>query len=452
MKKFHYFVFLIIPLLLTGCNQSKSKPKDKDKDYVELESSISSKSKFYKIPYEYKDSYFEHSATVFDDDLKLLSFASCMSTVNKPTAEKYFNSLSFKDTQYYGFDLITSETIGYVVAHKTVKDFELFTVSVRGLKYTQEWANNFLIGSTGNHQGFSDKASDILSVLNLYIEEYGKDKTVKLWITGYSRGGGVSNAVAFSLMENPVYGLNKDNLFVYTFEAPGAIAKDDVKVYENVFNLVNSRDFVGHVPPKQYELFRCGIDIETYSNNYSSWAKSFDRDIIIPKFTKSSGQYTNEMEFVSYLYSNIATDPHDVNYPEASLLTREDYYNNYQAGVTYLLEFIFGLSDEESAVIMDYFKNHVTAIISAISEKDGLYNLLAPVLDENHISYDSEKLKVSTYAVRNLVAPRLVFLMSLVDFTSMSIKQEIINNVKCIICPHYGEAVYILISNQKFAK
>lgn len=53
----------------------------------------------------------------------------------------------------------TTDSIGVIIGNKPVKvkdeEYTLIAVAVRGGGYEQEWASNFTIGTSGQHQGFN---------------------------------------------------------------------------------------------------------------------------------------------------------------------------------------------------------------------------------------------------------------------------------------------------------
>ncbi|MBP5291907.1 MAG: hypothetical protein J6Y90_04755 [Lachnospiraceae bacterium] len=144
-----------------------------------------------------------------------------------------------------------------------------------------------------------------------YLSEQGITGPVKLWITGYSRGGAVANLVGgeldnwsdmiailgekgfideqseeaeainyyvagFDLLKNADISFTKEDIYVYCFEPPAGrlisedrtASADDTKVvqkneeyYGNIFNIVNPNDLVIYSVPAAYGFGRYGIDL-----------------------------------------------------------------------------------------------------------------------------------------------------------------------------------------------
>jgi hypothetical protein len=119
-----------------------------------------------------------------------------------------------------------------------------------------------------NHSGFDLSAQNVICFLNCYIKKYKIDGRIKLWITGYSRGGAVANLTAAILnraiyenklelfLGNGNYILNKDDIYTYTAAAPsGANVNQNPNprsnVYNNIFNIIDPNDIVPLLPAQQ---------------------------------------------------------------------------------------------------------------------------------------------------------------------------------------------------------
>ena len=65
--------------------------------------------------------------------------------------------------------LIIAIILGVIIGNKPVKvkdeEYTLIAVAVRGGGYEQEWASNFTIGTSGQHQGFNTAKNNVLSYL-----------------------------------------------------------------------------------------------------------------------------------------------------------------------------------------------------------------------------------------------------------------------------------------------
>ena len=459
MKSNKLFVLAIIPMILFGCNKAEDKkiPENtEEKGIVKLElpATLNSKKSYYDLSFKYDNAFFSHSASIFDDNLKLLSFASACVTGSANECKDFFETMFFDNVQSYGYEEVTKDTIGYTFAHKDIEDYQLIAINVRGINYGKEWINNFTIGESGNHYGFSIRADEIYSSLNEYVSSL-EEKPIKLWITGYSRGGGVANALADKLMSLHPFNLNEDNLFVYTYEAPGAIASENKVAYANVFNIKNSGDLIPSIPPAEYELVRCGIDVEIYNDNYRNWTKKFDKGIVLPLFT-SSDKYKSIGEFISHFTSVLIEDYQGVSEEakKAFVGTREEYYQNIQSDLCTILDFALDLSYSELSNIISGLKDSITSIFADIfinQNYEALYDKLDEVLTNLGIEFEEETLKPSVVQLTRFLGGRITLLSEIIDLLQMSIKQSFINNVTLSAYMHFPEMAYVMISNQTLA-
>ena len=194
--------------------------------------------------------------------------------------------------------------VSYSFAHKKIKDNDLVAVSIRGMKYYEEWAGNFDIGASGNHKNFDKCASLVYASLKEYMTKYPAN--TKMLISGYSRSAGISNIVADKIMKDSEKIVLDDNLYVYTFESPKAMKKDDCIAYPNVFNIINSADLVTYLPMDEFGFSRCGIDKDIYNANASSIIKEFDDTFILPEFKKYLGNdITNDLALPPAIIKNL---------------------------------------------------------------------------------------------------------------------------------------------------
>lgn len=184
--------------------------------------------------------------------------------------KQVLSDLKFEKSEVYGYDVNlndSSSKVAFALGHKTLnngdKSFDVVCVAVRGGGYGCEWADNFRLGSDQSsfHKGFFDSAQKIVPKLDDYIKRRCKGENVKLWITGYSRGGAVANILA------SLYDSEKENngcsVYAYTFASPATadISNDDNVKYSNIFNIINPYDIVPTIPPSQWGFSRFGVDL-----------------------------------------------------------------------------------------------------------------------------------------------------------------------------------------------
>ena len=275
----------------------------------------------YSSTYYYEDAYFDKNAEEYDCCLATMSLCLAISAfgvngaslkedyytpeeaIKNPISGNYWwpNGVITKDNVYknqwsnvenllkeLGFDCIEknddfktepgTDTIGVIAGLKTVRtdngDYTLIALATRGGNYFSEWAGNFNIGVSGNHQGFETAKNTAKKFLNDYIEQ--KDSyihgTVKMWMAGYSRGGAVVNLLAGDITTSKTIGnggykrsILPQNVFAYCFEPPRGLSTqvcsiEQAKTYKNIHNIVNPNDIVPLVAMEEWGFIRYGVD------------------------------------------------------------------------------------------------------------------------------------------------------------------------------------------------
>ncbi|MBR1846277.1 MAG: hypothetical protein IJ787_01000 [Bacilli bacterium] len=239
--------------------------------------------------------YFDHPSTEFDAHLASASLAMTISSFTdfgpfddawyasqSKFLKGYFEAIGFKDfvvNEDYQKSA-TFDSIGLAAARRDFGDFTLVAVAPRSGGYFREWANNMHLGdgsrSDSMHEGWYNAANKMVSFLDGYVSEKNILGPVKLWFSGFSRGGATAN-IAAALLDNKLSKGEKvfsngatttrEDLYAYTFEAPqganvnvASIKKPKDSLYDNIFNIVNPLDLVPKVPMKEYGFTRFGRD------------------------------------------------------------------------------------------------------------------------------------------------------------------------------------------------
>ena len=271
----------------------------------------------------FSQSYFEHSSYEYDPHLATTSLCLSISTYPdygiyddddwyekqpkfiKNTLEAIgFNSFITNDDflQTARFD-----SIGLAAAKKEFSDYTVIAVAPRSGGYYREWANNMHLGdgtkSDYMHEGWYDAANKLIDFVIDYVSEYQISGRVKLWMSGFSRGGATVN-IAAGLIDNRLdkgerllgnqASLTREDVYAYTFEAPqGAnVNSKTIKlprdaIYGNIFNIVNPNDVVPKVAMAEYGFTRFGVDKfittkfydpKNFANNRNTFKKLHDID------------------------------------------------------------------------------------------------------------------------------------------------------------------------------
>ena len=280
------FVISFLTLCLTACSNNS----DSFKKYSFSHQQATSDYDDYMY---YDDSIFEQESTVFNPQLAsasisfaLASFASMSTNDYKKksqNAEQLLTKLGFTDfdTNEDYKKKPEGDTIGLLAAHKTIDEYTVVAIGIRGAAYYSEWASNFTLGNRddGYHEGFYKAAMDYINWSKEYFVKYNISGNVKIWTAGYSRAGATCNiasglfAEALNKGEKP-FGenviLSRSHFYSYCFEAPmGAPNTKDssgrvlVKSenYNNIFNMLNVNDPVPLVAMHELGFTRYGIDM-----------------------------------------------------------------------------------------------------------------------------------------------------------------------------------------------
>ena len=242
----------------------------------------------YKVFFD--EEYFSHPASEYQTGLATasacLALAGFSSTighdyVNSPNnAKEFFNKLGFNNfmSNDFGISQPTRHSFGVYIAKKSIDDYTLLGITVRGAGYLSEWASNVTLGESGDFaEGFYEASSIYLDTLNSYIGKHNVTGNIKIWTAGYSRGGaGVNLAIGRiddALANNETIlssdvSFTKDDLYAYCFESPAGknIDLDGNNIiqkgenYSNIHCLLNMNDPVPFVAPTEFNFARYGVD------------------------------------------------------------------------------------------------------------------------------------------------------------------------------------------------
>lgn len=443
MKRNSLILLALVALVMTGCknNSSSQEPVEEEKKVtVKMKADLNSDSTEYNLDFLVDDEFFKKDANEYDPDLALLSFGASIASTYEATSNEFFTALGFENyfiTQDYNGS--SEHSISYSINHKTIDDFNLLAVNIRGFEYEKEWADNFNIGSTGNHAGFEARAEEIYTKLGEVIQGHSLEN-LKLWITGYSRAGAISNVLAHKIMSRDDIAIDTKDLFVYTFEAPNALSEENAITYANVHNIINSGDLITYIPPQEYGLYRCGVDIDIYSNKMDRLVYEFDKGIDLGTFTAADGKYTNEPEYNQYVINTLLKVPTDESYSEYALSTREMFVERYEENIGYFISLMMSLEPSTLNKIMTKFEKLDMMGKFMLLGDDGFYNFLKPILVEDEVAFDDEDFKAACTSLQNLLKLAITNEPSIM--TSLAGGNL---NLTRILKLHFPEVTYVLL-------
>ena len=241
----------------------------------------------YQTEYYFQDDYFEKGASEYNPSLATMTMCLAAAAFGSQVQDKpeYINAYNLLDEIDFKFieenDDYNCEpnmnTMGTIIGFKDIVtndgEYTLIALATRGMGYGNEWAGNFTVGETGNHQGF-EAAKDVAKRhLEWYVDTYGEKfkSKVKLWMTGYSRAGATVNLLAGELTDEKCIGkthtisFDKEDIYAYCFEparclSTSVCSRDNAKKYTNIHNIVNPNDFVTKLPMSEWGFIRYGVD------------------------------------------------------------------------------------------------------------------------------------------------------------------------------------------------
>ena len=352
----------------------------------------------------YTNDYFAESAYTYNPSLATMSLSFAMSAFgsSKGGQSDYSNkSVNAKQllmdigvpeaniqTNDWFTQKPTTDSIGVVVGNMpiTVKgeNYTLIALAVRGGGYESEWASNFTIGISGQHNGFNTAKNNVLDYLKTYVEEQNITGAVKFWITGYSRAAATANLVGGAIDNGAVISTDisyaYDDIYTYCFETPAGALTADVKgqaKYNNIFNIINSSDPVPYVAPAAMGFGRYGIDrylpSQESSSNYASLkAKMLN---IYNTLDSTEGYVVDDFQMKKLEMKNwlpggekisFVQDDTKNNYSQGLFLSnyvtilakefigsRDNYVSAYQDEIREICSVMFGCTDEQSKKLMD---------------------------------------------------------------------------------------------------
>ena len=344
------------------------------------------------IPYD--NLAFDHDSKTFK---KELAIATIPFVVHAPILDKItdvFDSFGFDDymvSEEYN-EVETETTMKYFFGHKKIDNYDVINLTLSGYMYNKPWANNFDIGTSGNHAGFQAMAYKLLPSVISYLNKYKDCSNLKIYMNGYSRSAGVGNLLSTLLIDSNL--VSEDNLYVYLFETPRGVDIANTKEYKSVFNIINKADFITYISPKEYGHIRVGQDIEIYKDNYQEILSDFDPRLVVPQYVVTNG-CNNDVEFINYLFTSLLAPVENVEEgkPSLDISTRENFANNLQGDFSYIMSIVWEIPNEAIEALKTKVSGMSLTEMLGLLQEDALYNEIKPIFDEYHVNYDATKLR-----------------------------------------------------------
>lgn len=357
------------------------------------------------LPCYYTDDYFSHSAEVYQPQLATMSISLAMTTMrgDPRDAEALLEEIGMQEIAANDDFRSTPETdsIGVIVGSKQLDDSVLLAVAIRSGGYGSEWASNVTVGAEGDHAGFAGAREQVLSFLREYVAQRELTGTLKLWVTGYSRGAAVANLVGAALTEGTALS-NVEAVYAYCFAAPAGAAEP--KAYANIFNILNPADPIVYVAPAEMGFGRHGLDLyfpsagKQYAAAQAAMLERLER--LSPAYSLRDFQMQTmniDSDDALMQEDNSRRLPAGVFLPEFMALlsacvdSREGYAQNFEAELAGLLGFLTGLTPEELERFGEEMDMDVemggSVPMEAVSDR------VIAALDAAEIAYNSELIR-----------------------------------------------------------
>lgn len=299
--------------------------------------------------YFYSDMYFKEKSTSYNSHLSTNSLAFSLTTFAKDCSftKKVLNDNNFTNIECEEIKP-GKDTIGSVISSKKIDDFNLISVVIRSARYEKEWESNFDSGTKGDIEGFKKASEKVLERIKKYIQNNNLSN-VKIWITGYSRGGAVANLTGKYINEDKDFNIKQEDLFVYTFESPKVSSSS--KTYENIYNIVNNNDLVTLFYPDSFNVYNSGLLVDITKEK-----KIMLKKLDIIKGGTFSYKEVNLDSFLSDLVTSLLKN-----------MTREEYNDKYKNLFINILDNYF--DDTDYFKILDDLYRNSLSIITNSSKK-----------------------------------------------------------------------------------
>ena len=220
--------------------------------------------------------WFKQDARIYSHDLAKLSLGLATAAFRPVKGQEEYGTITdenlisflkeahFTDLRSDDYDKDPSMyTISTVMGHQKIGEgeeaFELIAVGVCGQGYVDEWESNFTIGSGKMHDGFSRSSDLVYDRIFGYIASAKLEGPYKIWISGFSRAGAVSNLTAAMLTDSDYF--EQKDVFAYTFGTPRTVVDPNYVKYRNIFNIVGKADPVPNVPFADWGYERYGTTL-----------------------------------------------------------------------------------------------------------------------------------------------------------------------------------------------
>lgn len=257
----------------------------------------------------YSDDFFSYDNSAYHSDLAIMTLKLAMAGYSRQNLyieelpehdlrralnlQRLFSDIGFGNAEFHNYNTALTDSSSKVAcgfASRQIGQDVVVAVVLRGGGYGGEWADNFNVGTSGDHAGFSAAAKAVQAELEDYIaglkDLYQFSGDVKLWMTGYSRSGATCNLLAQAMSSK----IDSDNLYAYVFAAPNCTTSP--KACRGLFSIISAADVVPCVPLSKWGFGRHGTTL-----TFPSILPEVRKD----EFEKLSGIDLDDDESVTYV-------------------------------------------------------------------------------------------------------------------------------------------------------
>ncbi len=376
--------------------------------------------------------------------------------------EKFYNNIKATNIVISdGYNAVPNkDTIAYTAATKDLGDAKVVFINFRS-SLKKDWEGNFDIGLSGNHQNYEKASLAALKFLKEYIAKIDEKNSIKLLISGYSKGGAISNLLG-KLIDDEIdnkniTNLKKYNVFVYSFNAPSSVelSENSTKEYKNINLYYSSSDFVhyviyglnlglvGNIHDVYYDNY-----ITDYNNTFKSEINPFNEaefDFTNFKIKPKKGGVTSLKEFYGIFLQRLFYKPTDEN--TFSVETRQKFITNLEPTLDYIFDLAF--DDEQNYIAA--LKNikiddiDLSTIANRLMDYNNsiVYEKIKAAFDDANLNYDDAKLKSNCTILHKFAIT--LFMQNGFDF--ISDVATTIYNAKLIASNHVLEGFNLMLEH-----
>lgn len=308
-------IFIII-LLVSYCilnpyNNDEIKYSDNKNIYFGSEKVILSNMSdplFADSEYSYNHNLAKESlrlaVSAYSANVSELNWGEDKSIGREDNVKSFLGGRGYGNMEFHNYDISLNDFSSKVAFSLSYKPYDrntsIVAIVIRGGNYGLEWSDNFNLGNSETlyHRGFYEATLGVKLAADNYIKKYCSNKKIKLWITGYSRGGAVANILAS--MYNEGKSTFPCSIYAYTFASPKTTIVSQTKahdtIHKNIFNILSPNDPIYNIPPQKWGFGRFGICVVFPDKNDLSYDGA---EIVNRKVAKSYYSQTGEILVIS---------------------------------------------------------------------------------------------------------------------------------------------------------